>query len=513
MSPLPARERLTEYAVKGLHLGLRQVGLAPEQVKARSLGRQAEERGVVPDGPRVAILTPRDWAVHVQWEGMIAQALRLRGADVHFVTCGGGLELCDRVNTYEGPPVPCTTCTRYVHGSIDAHGFRRRAIRDYWENDDPADWPELDELSLGELLDVVWREIPLGRLVDIPVRWFLMRSRLDDEPLGPLTARRLLRSARRVVVGLERALDEVQPDVLVVLNGLFSGTILVHHGDPDCLLDVSDVWDVWRDEPLTGEQETELAQYLNDRKMGRRTMDMYWKRGTRFELADEPATAGRLVTLFTNLTWDSAVLGQEVAFDSIHDWLVGAVEWAKAHSEHRLVLRIHPAEVKLAGKQTREPLAAFVKARYPVLPSNVTVLDPTDPTSSYVLMEAADVGLVFTSTVGLELALHGVPVIVAGQTHYRGKGFTVDVSSPEEFAAALDAAIADPQSAAPDADLARRYAYLFFFRAPIDASYVEEHVPGLARITVDNLDDLAPGHNPEVDRICDEILGTASTNR
>jgi hypothetical protein len=126
-------------------------------------------------------------------------------------------------------------------------------------------------------------------------------------------------------------------------------------------------------------------------------------------------------------------------------------------------------------------------------------------------MEAADVGLVFTSTVGLELALHDVPVIVAGQTHYRNKGFTVDVSSPDEFVAALDAAVADPSTAAPARDLARRYAYLFFFRAPIDASYVEEHVPGLARITVGDLDELVPGRHPEVDRICDEILGTVST--
>src|SRR5207248_1295914 len=161
----------------------------------------------------------------------------------------------------------CTTCTRYVHGSIDAHGFPRLGLRDGWEDDDPGPWPELDELSFGELIDVAWHDLPIGRLADIPLRWFLMRSRLDDEPVP----------------------------------------------------------------------------YLNDRKMGRRTMDMYWKRGTRYERYDEEdLAAGRLVTLFTNLTWDSAVLGQEVAFESIHDWLVTAVEWADAHPEHRLVVRIHP---------------------------------------------------------------------------------------------------------------------------------------------------------------------------
>ncbi|MBV8462379.1 MAG: hypothetical protein JO368_03740, partial [Acidimicrobiales bacterium] len=398
--------------------------------------------------------------------------------------------------------------------------------------------PELDELSFGELVDVAWHDLRLGELVDIPLRWFLMRSGLDDEPLAPLTARRFLRSARRVVAGLERAFDRVRPDVLVVLNGLFffegiasamaaqrgipvvgyergfiPGTLLVHHGDPDCLLDVSDEWDAWRPVPLTSEQETELDTYLDDRKMGRRTMDMYWKRGTRYELGDgQEPPSGRLVTLFTNLTWDSAVLGQEVAFASIHEWLASAVAWADTHPEHRLVIRIHPAEVKLPGKQTREPLAPFIRARFPTLPANVTVLEPTDPTSSYVLMEAADVGLVFTSTVGLELALHDVPVIVAGQTHYRGKGFTVDVSSPADFESALDGVIADPGRASPNRDLARRYAYLFFFRAPIGAPYVEEHVPGLARITIDDLGQLAPVRLPDVDRICDQILSAASSS-
>jgi len=535
MSPLPRRERLAEYALKGVHLGLRQLAVAPEQVTARRLADQA--RQVAPDasrGPRVAFVTPRDWAVHVQWEGMLAQALRLRGADVSFVTCGGGLELCDRVNTYEGPPMPCTTCTRYVHGSIDAHGFPRIALREGWATDDPGDWPELDELSLPELFDVVADGVPLGHLFEIPLRWFLVKSQIDEEPLAPLTMRRFLRAGRRAARGLAHSLDQLRPDVVVALNGLFffesialelckqrgipavvyergflPGTLLVHQGHPDTLLDIPD--EVWMgdDMTLTADEEEELDRYLEDRRFGRRTMDMYWKRGTRHEMADAKS-GGRTVAAFTNLTWDSAVLGQELAFSSIHDWLVGAVEWARDNPEHELVVRIHPAEVKLPGKQTREPLAAYLRQRVHPMPANVLILDAEDPTSSYVLMEACDVGLVFSSTAGLELAVFGAPVIVAGRTHYRGKGFTIDVSSPEEFRAALDAVVADPAAFAPDQALARRYAYAFFFRAPIQGPFVEEHVPGLARITIDRIDPLLPGRTPGIDRLCAEVLGAAA---
>lgn len=527
MSPLPSRDRLAEYAVKGAHLGLRQFGLAPEQMRAGQLARQAPR----PEGgTRVAFLTPRDWAAHVQWEGMIGQALRLRGADVTYITCGGGLEICDRVNTWEGPPVPCGTCTRYVGRSLALHGFPTTTIAEGWDADDPGEWRDLDEVSAAALASVETAGLPLGDMVGIPAKWFLMGSRIEDDPLGPVTLRRFLRSGRRVVKGLTAALDRLQPGVVVLLNGLFffesiawelcrrrgievvtyergfiKDTLLFRRDAPACLGDVSHLWARWADIPLTPAEEGDLDEYLEDRRSGRRTIDRYWV-NPRFDQWEHTRTEGRLVTLFTNLTWDSAVIGQDVAFPSIHDWLVAAVEFFAGRPQHQLVVRIHPAEVKLPGKQTREPLGEFLAERFPDLPPNVRVIGADDSTSSYPMMEASDLGLVFTSTTGLELALTGTPVVVAGRTHYRNKGFTLDVASPEEFEATIDDALADPTMVAPDRELARRYAYLFFFRAPVHSPGVEEHVPGLARITVEDLAELAPGADPDVDRICDGIL-------
>ena len=527
MSPLPRRDRLGEYGAKGAHFALRQVAQAPEQRAARALAAQAP--AVAPGATRVAILSPRDWAAHVQWEGMIAQALRVRGADVRFITCGGGLEICDRANVWEGPPMPCSTCTRYVEGSVDAHGFPRVALRRGWEGDDPGEWFEADATAAADLADLEDLGLPLGRLVDIPAKWFLMGAQLGDDPLGPVTIRRFLRSARRVARGLEKTLDELRPDVVVLLNGLFffeaicwelcrrrgidvvtyergliKETLVFRRGAPACLLDISEAWEQWKDVPLTPEEDAQLDGYLREREQGKRTIDRFWG-DAQFGDVDRERP-GRLVTLFTNLTWDSAVIGQELAFPSIQAWLMGAIEAFADRPDDELIVRIHPAEAKLPGKQTREPIGAFIESRFPVLPTNVRVIGATDPTSSYPLMMASDAGLVFTSTTGLELAIRGKPVIVAGRTHYRDKGFTVDVATPEEFRAALDKVLADPGALAPDLDLARRYAYLFFFRAPIDSPGVEEHVLGLARITVRDLAELAPGRNPSLDRICDGIL-------
>ena len=529
MSPVPRYDRLGEYAVKGVHLALRQLAEAPEQRQARRLAAQAATLAPAPGGKRVAVLTPRDWAAHVQWEGMIAQALRLRGADVSFITCGGGLEICDRANTWEAPPMPCATCTRYVHGSVDAHGFPRIALRDRWIGNDPGPWPEIDEVSAPDLPDVEGRGLALGQLVDIPVKWFLMGTRLTEDPLAPITFRRFLRSSRRVAVALEQALDELRPNVVLMLNGLFffeaicrelcaqrgidvvtyergfiKETLLFRHGAPACLLDVSELWEARQDVALTAEEDEELDRYLGERSRGERTIDRFWG-DARFE-GPERSREGRLVSLFTNLTWDSAVIGQEVAFESLQDWVAAAVEAFAQRPEHELVIRIHPAEVKLPGKETREPVGAFLRGRFPVLPVNVRIIEADDPTSSYPLMAASDFGLVFTSTTGMEMAMQGVPVIVAGRTHYRGKGFTTDVSSAAEFEAALDKGLADPSALAPDREAARRYAHTFFFRAPVASPGVEEHVLGLARITVDDVSELEPGRSADLDRICDLIL-------
>ena len=522
------RRRVSEYATKGMHLVAREVGQAPEHRRARALAAQHLE--VQPDGPRVVFFTPRDWTAHVQWEAMIAQALRLRGADVHTITCGGGLGICDRVNAWEAPPVPCRTCTKYVADALDAHRIPTVSLRTGWEADDPGDWPELDELSLADLIDVEADGLPLGELTRIPVSWFLLRASLDDDPLAPSTWRGFLRSARRVARGVRAALDRLQPDVVVLLNGLFmfdavawavcrergidvvtyergfiKETLLFRRNEVAALTRLDDIWPHYADRPLTPEQDDTVTKYLDDRRHGRRTIDRYWD-DVEF-VRPEHERPGRLVALFPNLTWDSAVIGQTVAFDRIQDWLTSTVEYFAAHPEHLLVIRLHPAETKLPGKQTREPLGAHLAARFPVLPENVRVIAPEDNTSSYPLMEACDVGLVFTSTTGLELAMTGKPVIVTGRTHYRDKGFTIDADSPAHYEKLLDEVLDDPTRFAPDATLVRRYAHLFFFGMPFESPGVVEHVPGLAQITVTDLDELRPGRNASLDRLCDGILG------
>jgi hypothetical protein len=98
------------------------------------------------------------------------------------------------------------------------------------------------------------------------------------------------------------------------------------------------------------------------------------------------------------------------------------------------------------------------------------VIAPTEKVNTYDLIAAADVGLVYTTTVGMEMAMSGIPVIVVGNTHYRGRGFTQDPDSWVQYYKVLKALLENPAEyrlTQEQIDQAWAYAYRFFFNYPL----------------------------------------------
>ena len=89
--------------------------------------------------------------------------------------------------------------------------------------------------------------------------------------------------------------------------------------------------------------------------------------------------------------------------------------------------------------------------------------------NTYDLVSIADLGLVFTTTAGMEMAMSGLPVIVAGQTHYRNKGFTMDAETWDSYFEMLNKVLQSPIKSRPpreQVETAWTYAYRFFFEYP-----------------------------------------------
>lgn len=89
-------------------------------------------------------------------------------------------------------------------------------------------------------------------------------------------------------------------------------------------------------------------------------------------------------------------------------WLGHLVELVEARGDLQLVVRVHPRESS-HGRTSGH--LALLRQLFRPSPSNVRVVWPGDPLSSYDVARIADVAAVSWSSIGLELARVGTPVI------------------------------------------------------------------------------------------------------
>jgi hypothetical protein len=169
-----------------------------------------------------------------------------------------------------------------------------------------------------------------------------------------------------------------------------------------------------------------------------------------------------VVLLATNVVGDSLTLGRQVFSKSMTEWLSRTVQYFSGRPDVQLLIRVHPGEALLKGVSISE----VINHELPKLPEYIHLIGPRENINTYDLISIADLGLVYTTTVGLEMALSGVPVIVSGKTHYSGRGFTIDPDSWVSYFKILGQMFCDPRKfkmSKAQVDLTWKYAYYFFF--------------------------------------------------
>ncbi|MBK7449381.1 MAG: hypothetical protein IPJ47_08090 [Anaerolineales bacterium] len=173
-----------------------------------------------------------------------------------------------------------------------------------------------------------------------------------------------------------------------------------------------------------------------------------------------------VVMLAANVLGDSLTLGRDIFASSMTEWITKTVQYFAKRTDIQLVIRVHPGE-KLVPQA--KSMGTVVREALPDLPNHIHVIGALDKINTYDLIEIADVGLAYTTTVGLETAMNGRPVISCGQTHYRGRGITIDPNTWDEYYATLEKVLGDISAHQMDekqVEFAWNYAYRFFFEYP-----------------------------------------------
>jgi hypothetical protein len=286
-------------------------------------------------------------------------------------------------------------------------------------------------------------------------------------------------------------------------------SFLFSHGDSYHHTMISEPVETWQDVELTPARQQEIERYLEDRRTGRG--DWIWF------LHSGPDSGGRLnvltgldrqrpfTALLTSVMWDARLHYASNAFDSMLDWIFETIDYFGRHPERQLVIRIHPAEVT-GNIASRQKVLDEVRARFDRLPPNVFVVPPEDPLNTYELIDASDAVLVYNTKTGIEIASRGIQVVVAGEAWIRGKGFSLDASSREEYLRILDALPAAGRLSPAARTRALKYAYHFFFRRMIPLSFVHSRGRFKFELSLTSVRDLLPGKDAGLDCICDGIL-------
>jgi len=173
-----------------------------------------------------------------------------------------------------------------------------------------------------------------------------------------------------------------------------------------------------------------------------------------------------VVMLAANVLGDSLTLGRDIFASSMTEWITRTVQYFANRPDVQLVIRVHPGE-KLVPQA--KSMGTVVREALKELPDHIHVIGALDKINTYDLIEVADVGLAYTTTVGLETAMNGRPVISCGQTHYRGRGITIDPNTWDEYYAVLENTLGDipaHQLTEKQTEFAWNYAYRFFFEYP-----------------------------------------------
>ncbi len=351
-------------------------------------------------------------------------------------------------------------------------------------------------------------EEDLARLSRIDVQYTTMRELVDIGPQGRDAALFHLRQDRNraAACAARRILEQGRYDAVVVPNGSIlefgavyrtarrlgvrvvtfefgeqRGRMWLAQDAEVMRLDISPLWEVRGRDPVTPEEAEAMRTLYGARRGARRWAHFgrQWQVGesrgaqaARAQLGIDPQRP--MALLCTNVVGDSLSLGREVFSEGMAGWLMTTARHFAGRPQAQLVVRVHPGE----SYGTGHPSVDIVRQAVPSLPGHVIVVPPDSPINTYDLIELAHLGLVYTSTTGIEMAMNGVPVIVSGATHYRGKGFSYEPASEAEYLRTLDELLSQPLGRRLDdatVEKAWRYAHRFFFEFPFPFPWHIEH--------------------------------------
>jgi hypothetical protein len=458
---------------------------------------------------------------------LISWSLRVAGQRVIHLVCHHGMPKCVQGTNLRNldQPMPCAKC------------FRARSVLfprylSWYIEEDPAARDELrgfEQASTDDLIGFAYQGVELGQLCLPSVRWTLRRHHLTSVPEAQQVLKEYLQAGIRIVKTFERLAEECDLRSVVAFNGTSFPEAIVRslalkRGLPVVTYEVGYrphslflSHDLATDFPIdlpdgftmNANQETELDRCLGERMQGDFTMGgvSFWPemKSVDPELQRKAEAYRKVVTVFTNVVYDTSQKSANTIFESMFDWLDETMKLPAAHPDTLFIVRAHPDELR-SSRESQEPVEQWLKDRGHLRLPNVAFISPKEYLSSYDLVHLSRFCIVYNSTIGLEATLLGTPVVIGALAKYSRETITHAPTSRDAYRELVISFLEGGAPSMPESwqQRARRFMYYMLFRASLDLSaFVEppgNYVRSLSALA------LHPENSQEMKIIYDGIM-------
>ncbi|MBK8551375.1 MAG: hypothetical protein IPL53_10070 [Ignavibacteria bacterium] len=204
--------------------------------------------------------------------------------------------------------------------------------------------------------------------------------------------------------------------------------------------------------------------------------------------------------IMTHINWDAVSDYFEMIHENFDEWLYETIKEIYDIKDVQWLIKIHPSEL---NDNPETGCQKFIEKNFPDLPPHIKVIKYDDDISTLDFYGLLDGAVTVMGTGGLELALQGKPVILAGDAHYSKKGFTYDSNDRESYRMLLAGAKNTGLLNEEMQSLAWKYGYIYFIQKQIPLlPAVHENL----HIDFTRLNDLVPEKNKFIDFICEKII-------
>lgn len=498
-------------------------------------------------GGRRVLVAPGAGGFHlgVLVESSVAVALALRGAAVEVLLCDSALAGCQLTEiggvSPEGlrsaPPQPrCGKCEKRGRAIFAPLGFKT-----HWLGQAVSPEQKLEArrivaaIPFAAMSSYAHDGLAVGEHAVAGALRYFARGDFVGEPHAEEVVRQYLYSALITVFGMESILEQGKFHVACLNHGIYvpqgligevcrrrgvhvvtwnpayrKSSFIFSHDDSYHHTMIAEPTSQWESLCWSASLERDTLAYLQSRRLG--TQDWIWFHNEPEEdLKRMTQAIGNdfqrpTIALLTNVFWDAQLHYRSNAFASMLEWVLETIRYFSRRPELDLVIRVHPAELR-GGIPSRQLLVPEIHRVFPQLPGNVFVVGPESEVSTYSLSERCNAVLIYNTKTGIEVSSLGIPVVVAGEAWIRGKGFSHDASSPQEYRSILDLLPFSGRLPPEKLLLARKYAYHFFFRRMIPLPFIEQpEKGGKFLVRCQSLADLRPGRSPGLDVVCSGVL-------